>query len=410
MPGPEGAGRKEDVYESYFNFRIKPFELVPNPDFLYMSKSHKRAMTYLDYGIKEKAGFILLTGEVGSGKTTLIRDLIKKLNGKVAVSKVFNTKVTSEQLIAMINDDFGLNSRNKDKVQMLKDLYDFLIGQYAKGFHSVLIIDEAQNLGTELLEEVRMLSNLETDSSKLMQIIIAGQPELRRVLSLPELQQFRQRINISCHIYPLTRAEAEEYILHRLEVAGNREAIRFAGEPLDIIYRYSRGIPRLMNVICDFLLLSAFVDEVKELTADMVRDIVGDLELEGKYWEFESSIRAVQGEREPKAFGEEERRYYEEIKGLLSSMNLRIDALEKGTSRLNPVAPGDPGKRLDLFEKFMKEHIRKTEQSLVEVRDRMKDHEAALNAVAAAGSAAYKAKKGLLRRLFEISKRKLLSY
>ncbi len=392
------------MYESYFNFKIKPFELVPNPDFLYMSKSHKRAMTYLDYGIKEKAGFILLTGEVGSGKTTLIRDLIKKLNGKVSVSKIFNTKVTSEQLIAMINDDFGLNIRNKDKVQMLKELYDFLIGQYAKGFHSVLIIDEAQNLSAELLEEVRMLSNLETNSSKLMQIIIAGQPELRRVLSLPELQQFRQRINISCHIYPLTREEAEEYILHRLEVAGNREAVKFAGETLDIIYRYSRGIPRLMNVICDFLLLSAFVDESKELTEDMVRDIVGDLELDGKYGEFESSIRAVQDGNEPKSFGEEERKYYGEVKNLLSSMNLRIDALEKGTARHNPLAPADPGKRLDLFEKFLKEHIRKTELSLMEVGDRMRVYETARSAVPV------KAKKGLLRRLLETSKRKLLSY
>ena len=387
------------MYEGYFNFTIKPFELVPNPDFLYVSKAHKRAMTYLDYGIKEKAGFILLTGEVGSGKTTLIRDLLKKLDGKAAVSKLFNTKVTSEQLIAMINDDFGLQTGSRDKVRMLKDLYDFLIDRYAQGFHSILIIDEGQNLGPELLEEVRMLSNLETNNAKLLQIILAGQPELRRVLSLPELQQFRQRINISCHIYPLTRTEAEEYIFHRLEVAGNREAVNFHEGTLDVVYQYSRGIPRLLNIICDFLLLSAFVEETRDLTAEMVRDIVGELELENKYREFESSIKAIQDGGSERAFGEEERRYYEELKGLLSSMNLRIDALEKGSSRLAALAPPDAGKRLDLFEKFLKEHIRKTELSFSEVRAKVREYEV-LHAAGRSNNGGQKRRRGLFRRIF----------
>ncbi|MFO0752938.1 MAG: AAA family ATPase [Thermodesulfovibrionales bacterium] len=205
--------------------------------------------------------------------------------------------MSSEQLIALVNEDFGLRTKGKDKVQMLKELNDFLIRHYAKGYHSVLIIDEAQNLGPELLEEVRMLSNLETDSAKLLHIILVGQPELRKTISLPELEQLRQRININCHISPLTRGEAEEYILHRLEVAGNRDAVHFSGETLDIIYHYSRGIPRLLNVICDFILLSAFVEETKDLSADMVRDIIGDLELENRYWEFRTALKGVQGRR-----------------------------------------------------------------------------------------------------------------
>ncbi|MEW5745338.1 MAG: XrtA/PEP-CTERM system-associated ATPase [Nitrospirota bacterium] len=391
------------MYESFFNFRTKPFELVPNPDFIYLSKAHRRAMTYLDYGIKEKAGFILLTGEVGSGKTTILRDLLKKLDGRVTVSKVFNTKVTSEQLIAMINDDFGLPVKGKDKVQLLKDLFDFLIGQYAKGYHSVLIIDEAQNLSVELLEEVRMLSNLETDSAKLLQIILSGQPELRRVLSLPELQQFRQRINISCHIYPLTRAEAEEYIFHRLEIAGNKEAVNFSETALDSIYQYSRGIPRLMNIICDFLLLSAFVEETRELSAEMVTDVIGDLELENKYWEFEHAIKAVAGEQAPRAFGEEEQKYYDEIRQLLSALNLRIDALEKDTAKMNPAISGDAGKRLDLYERFLKEHMKKTDGTLAELRRQFEEYGSRKNGGLAAGPREIRrAKKSFFRRFADL--------
>ena len=277
------------MYESFFNLTTKPFELVPNPAFLYLSKTHKKAITYLDYGVKEKAGFVLLTGEVGSGKTTIIRDLLKKLASNVVISKVFNTKVNSEQLISMINDDFGLDIKDKNKVLLLKDLYDFLIKQHSKGAHCVLIIDEAQNLTPELLEEIRMLSNLEADDSKFLQIILVGQPELKKTLSMPELRQFRQRISISCHLYPFTGHETKEYIYHRLEIAGNREAINFRGHTMDVIHHYSRGIPRLVNIICDFLMLSAFAEEKKDVDAYMVFEIVKDLEFDVQYREVKTS-------------------------------------------------------------------------------------------------------------------------
>ncbi|GAB4390633.1 MAG: XrtA-associated ATPase [Thermodesulfovibrionales bacterium] len=272
------------MYESFFNFRSKPFELVPNPNFLFPSRSHKKAMTYLDYGIREKVGFVLLTGEVGSGKTTLIRDLMKKLDGEITLSKVFNTKVNAEQLIAMINDDFGLPISGKNKVQLWRELNDFLIEQYANGRHSVLIVDEAQNLDEELLEEVRMLSNLETDSAKLLQMILVGQPELRKTLSRPELRQLRQRISISYHIFPLTPKETEEYILHRMEVAGNRDAVAFSDDTIAIIHSFSRGVPRLINIVCDFLLLSAFAEDKRELSPELVREVVGEVEMENRYW------------------------------------------------------------------------------------------------------------------------------
>lgn len=273
------------MYESFFNLKKKPFDLVPNPEFLYMSRSHRRALIHLDYGIHERAGFILLTGEVGSGKTTLIRDLIKKRPAGVLLSKVFNTSVNFEQLLAMVNDDFGLEVQGKDRTSLLRDLNDFLIEQYSLGNRPTLIIDEAQNLTPELLEDIRMLSNLEADDAKLLQIIMVGQPELRKTLALPSLLQLRQRISINCHLSPLNRPELEEYILHRLEIAGNREAVTFCPGSMDIIYRYSRGIPRLVNIICDFLMLSAFAEETRQIDEDMVKDVIGDLDFENQFWE-----------------------------------------------------------------------------------------------------------------------------
>jgi len=276
------------MYEKFFNLKTKPFELVPNPEFIFLSRPHKKAMTYLDYGIKEKIGFILLTGEVGSGKTTIIQNLIRGMNSDVKLSKIFNTKLSSGQLLAMINDDFGLRVNGKDKITLLRELNDFLIQQYTNNSQSVLIIDESQNLTPELLEEIRLLSNLETDKSKLLQIILVGQPELRKTLLRPELRQLRQRISISFHIYPLTRKETEEYIFHRLEIAGNREAISFQNGTIDVIHNFSRGIPRLINIICDFLMLSAFVEETKELSLDMVQEVTGELEKENRYWQDEA--------------------------------------------------------------------------------------------------------------------------
>jgi general secretion pathway protein A len=272
------------MYEKFFELDKKPFELVPNPEFLFLSKSHKKAIVYLDYGLKEHAGFILVTGEVGSGKTTIVRNLLKNLDDTVTLSKVFNTKVTSEQLIAMVNDDFGLDTAHKDKITLLRELTDFLIDQHAAGRWPTLIIDEAQNLSGELLEEVRMLSNLETDTSKLLQIILVGQPELRKTLAQPELRQLRQRISISCHLMPLSRQETEDYIFHRLEIAGNRNAVSFDEGSIEIIYSFSRGIPRLVNIICDFLMLSAFAEETKRMTRELVQEVIGEIEIENAYW------------------------------------------------------------------------------------------------------------------------------
>ena len=273
------------MYEAFFNLRRKPFDLLPNPEFIYPSRSHKKVLAYLDYGIQEHAGFILLTGEVGTGKTTLIRQLIQKHLRDVVLARVFHTKVDALHLLAMINADLGLDAADKDKTALLRDLQDFLIDQYAKRRPVVLIIDEAQNLSAEVLEEVRMLSNLETEDNKLLHIILVGQPELRRVLSTPELLQLRQRIQIISNIEPLSEGEIEQYILHRLETAGNKQAIQFEPECFSVIHGYTRGIPRLINILCDYILLDAFAHETRDVSGPAIHEIAQDLNFNDQYWE-----------------------------------------------------------------------------------------------------------------------------
>lgn len=284
------------MYTSFFGLKSKPFQLTPDPEFLFLSRVHRKVLTYLNYGIaSDSGGFILITGEVGTGKTTAIRSMMKGLKEDIIFSRINNTRLTSEQLITMINDDFGLDTKDKDKPQMLRELTDFLIEQYGRRRKSVLIIDEAQNLSSDLLEEIRLLSNLETDKAKLLQIIMVGQPELKRVLAQPELRALRQRITVNCHIYPLTREETEKYIFHRLDIAGNREAVSFQDGCIDLIHNFSRGIPRLINILCDFLLLTAFIEKTKEISLNMVKDVVADLEKENRYWQDEIHERYFNG-------------------------------------------------------------------------------------------------------------------
>jgi putative secretion ATPase (PEP-CTERM system associated) len=242
----------------------------------YSVVAQQKVLNHLQYGIQEGAGFVLLTGEVGSGKTTIIRNLVAQLDAGVCLAMVFNTRVSGEQLLALINDDFGLETAGKDKVILLRELNDFLVDRHAARCRPILIIDEAQNLSPEILEEVRLLSNIEASHSKLLQIILVGQPELQKVLARSDLRQLRQRISINCHLDPLSRQETESYILHRLELAGNRDAVRFAEGAFDVIFDYSRGTPRLINILCDFLLLAAFAETTLVLNLDLVKEVAGE--------------------------------------------------------------------------------------------------------------------------------------
>ncbi len=357
------------MYESYFNLATKPFELLPNPDFLYMSRAHRRAVMYLDYGICERAGFILLTGDIGTGKTTLIRNLLKKRDDRMIISRLFNTRVDTDQLMAMIADDFGLSPVGKDKVALLRDLNDFLVEQFALGRQPVLIIDEAQNLSAELLEEVRMLSNLETDSAKLLQIILVGQPELRGTLASPRLEQLRQRISVNCNLIPLNCDETLEYIHHRLEVAGNRDAVEFTPEALAVVHLYSKGIPRLINIICDFIMLSAFAEDTRYIAGEMVREIIGDLELDGACWTRSTGGHAVgddqvEGGGVNRSTGEDDAG----IILLLNDVKSRLENLERDLARFNPELLRDMNNRFTSLENAFRFYVGETDSSLSELK------------------------------------------
>ena len=280
------------MYTEFFGLSAKPFDLLPNPKFLYLSKGHRKALSYLQYGVQENAGFTLLTGEVGSGKTTLVRDIINKISSDVTLSMIFNTRVDGRQLLGMINADFGLEVEGKDKVQLINELNDFLLEECSSNRQPIIIIDEAQNLSAEALEEIRLLSNLEADNFKMVQIILVGQPELKQIIAKPSLRQLRQRINISCHLNPLNREELEEYIYHRLATVGSRDCVKFLDGVFDSIYKFSGGVPRLINLICDFLLLSAFVEETREIDMTLVDDAVNELSFE------ESRLQSSDGQHE----------------------------------------------------------------------------------------------------------------
>ena len=262
------------MYNKFYGFKKKPFQIVPNPAFLYKSKKHINALTYIEYGIKERIGFILLTGEVGSGKTTLIQYLLSKLNDRFDPAVIFNTQVTENELLAMILGEFELEATG-NKATDLKNLKQFLIDSYGAGKNAILIIDEAQNLSKEALEEVRMLSNLHTNTHSLLQIMLVGQPELVNKLKHPSLKQFSQRIAASYHLTGISKEETGEYIAYRVQKAGGRADL-FTPAAAELIYKISGGIPRLINLACQAALVYGLVDEAKMIDQDIIRKIRKD--------------------------------------------------------------------------------------------------------------------------------------
>ena len=273
------------MYTEFFGLREPPFSATPDPEYLFLGGHHREALARMVYGIRERKGFILITGEVGTGKTVLIRYLLKSLeksqNGGIRTALVFNPKLGATDFLQLILRDLGLTMRNKSKGECLRDLNEFLLQAYEKEEKVVLIVDEAQGLKPAMLEEIRLLSNLETAKSKLLQIILVGQPELTENLSRPEFRQLRQRINLRFHIPPLSKEEIHPYIERRVTVAGGKEAL-FTAEAIHEVFLRSRGIPRLINMICDNALLDGFVAERKPIDADLVKKAGEDLELHRK--------------------------------------------------------------------------------------------------------------------------------
>lgn len=260
------------MYEPLFGFHEKPFSLIPDPEFLYLSEGHKIALSLLEYGVAEQTGFVVISGEVGSGKTTLIRHLLRSVSDDVVVGLITNTHPTFGELLQWIGLAFDLDYKGSDKVGLYQRFLDFLIEQYASGRRVVLIIDEGQNLSLEALEELRMLSNINADKDYLLQIILLGQPELLHKLKRPELRQFVQRIGVDYHLGPLDLKDATKYIKHRLTVAGGTPEL-FDDHACAAVYYYTEGIPRLINVLCDLALVYAYAEDRRRVDIDTVIEV-----------------------------------------------------------------------------------------------------------------------------------------
>jgi len=266
------------VYLEYYGLKQAPFDITPNPRFLFHSTKHREAFNHLLYGIRERKGFVQLTGEVGAGKTTLCRALLEQLDPHFSTALILNPVLSPDELMKAIATEFGLNVKGRDRLETVSAIGEFLLKQTENGKESVLIIDEAQNLTEELLEQVRLLSNIETDDRKLLQIVLMGQPELRDRLNDHGLRQLRQRITVRFHLNPLSRREVAQYVQHRLQVSGAHGAPYFTQPALWRIYHYSHGIPRLINAVCDKALLAAFVEQRDKIDFRLVGRALRELE------------------------------------------------------------------------------------------------------------------------------------
>ena len=268
------------MYKEFFGLRANPFNVNPDPRYLYLTRHTEEALACLTYGIQSRKGFVLLTGEVGTGKTTLINKLLEWLRlQQVSTAFIFNSRLDTTQFLDFMMADFAIPCDSKSKSQVLQRLYNWLLDRYRAGETAVLIVDEAQNLSDEVLEEIRMLTNLETFTEKLLQIVLVGQPELEQRLKQPQLRQLRQRLTLRAKTHPFNLEETKLYINQRLRIAGSNGDSIFDPEAVAALFRYSLGVPRVINLLCEHCLVSAFVDQKKTVSADIVDAVAKDFDL-----------------------------------------------------------------------------------------------------------------------------------
>ncbi len=265
------------MYEAFYGLAEKPFNLTPDPRFLFLSEKHKEAFAHLLYGIKARTGFVMVSGEIGTGKTTICRSLLNQLDPDTEVAFIFNPCLSPEELLRKINEDFGIASRAETIKELIDELNEYLLDRSSAGKNCVLVIDEAQNLVPSVLEQVRLLSNIETETQKLLQIVLIGQPELAQNLQLPELRQLNQRITARYHLKALDANETVQYIAYRLRVAGGRKKVNFTRSAVRMVYRLSGGTPRVINAICDRALLIGYTKETYTITAGIIRQAAKEI-------------------------------------------------------------------------------------------------------------------------------------
>ena len=268
------------MYKDFYGLKANPFNVNPDPRYLFLTRHTEEALACLTYGIQSRKGFVLLTGEVGTGKTTLVNKLLEWLRlQQVATAFIFNSRMNVPQFLDFMMADFGISCDSRSKSQILLRLYNWLLDRYRAGETAVVIVDEAQNLSEEVLEEIRLLTNLETFTEKLLQIVLVGQPELEQKLKLPQLRQLRQRLTLRAKTHPLTLEETKAYVAQRLRIAGSNGQQIFEPNALVSIHRFASGIPRVINLLCEHCLVSAFVDQQKLITCDIVDAVARDFDL-----------------------------------------------------------------------------------------------------------------------------------
>jgi len=268
------------MYRSFFGLRVLPFGASPDPRFLYMMPRIREALACLQYGIAARKGFVVMTGEVGTGKTTLLKTVLSSFTkDRVSTAFVFNPRLDVLDFLEFVLTDFGIPPKARTKSGMLLQLNRWLIERFRNQELCAIVVDEAQNLSWELLEEIRLLTNLETSSEKLVQIVLSGQPELEEKLRNPSVRQLRQRISMWCRTYPLSSEETQAYIAERLRIAGARQPV-LSPEAVQLVYRYSKGIPRLINLICEHAMISAYVEQIKPIPARIVESVSTELDLD----------------------------------------------------------------------------------------------------------------------------------
>jgi len=292
------------MYEAFYGLTAKPFQLNPDPSFYFASKQHRRAKAYLEYGVSRNEGFIVITGEIGAGKTMVLRSLIEGLNGSnVITGHLVTTQLGAEDTLRMVGAAFGFRVKDVPKSELLITLEAFLISQTSKGKRCLLIVDEAQNLTPRAVEELRMLSNFQFGNQALLQSFLVGQPEFREILQQPEMEQFRQRVAATCHIGPLDQDETKGYIEHRLKCAGSKGKPSFEPAAFEGIFKASNGIPRRINAVCDRLLLAGFLSGRTLLTAEDVAEVVREFQQENAVTARPASTPALAGGGELSAPG-----------------------------------------------------------------------------------------------------------